>query len=68
MAKVALDENIKIFIIYMILILILIYLVKKNLDIFIIYKKNLNFNKYLNFINIFSKKIAFILLKIINFN
>lgn len=69
--KIAINKNIKIFVIYITslsLSLILIYWAKKAKISLLIIEKIKIFNKYLNFINIFSEKKASILPKITKFN
>lgn len=69
--KIAINKNIKTFVVYITslsLSLILIYWVKKAKISLLIIEKIKIFNKYLDFINIFSEKKASILPKITKFN
>lgn len=69
--KIILNNNIKVFVIYITSFnysLQIIYLVKKILIILLFAKKIKIFTKYLDFLNVFSETKTLILLKLIKLN
>lgn len=69
--KIVLNNNIKVFVIYITSFnysLQIIYLVKKTLIILLFAKKIKIFTKYFDFLNVFSETKTLILLKLIKLN